>query len=86
MIEALVGVIFAACFVTIYFLISLLRRGDGRGQTRWPELYPTALRGTDTTEAAARLFKTADELGRHHLSSGASSAPKMIRGGTDRTS
>jgi hypothetical protein len=84
MIEALVGVLFAACFVTIYFIISLLRqRGDKEG-TRWSELYPPALKGATPVEAKQKLFKPAEELSRHHLSQGGATARKMVKAGTDQ--
>jgi hypothetical protein len=86
MIEALVGILFAAFFVTVYFIISLLRRRrtevDG---ANWSELYPPALRGANPVEAKPKLFRTTDEMSRHHLPAAAAGAtpPKMMKAPTD---
>jgi hypothetical protein len=84
MIEALVGVLFAAFFVTVYFIISLLRRrGEVDGPNR-SELYPPALRGANPIEAQPKLFKTTDEMSlHHHLPAAVATPPKMMKAGTD---
>jgi hypothetical protein len=89
MIEALVGIIFAACFVTFYFVISLLRRRRGeRDGARWSELYPPALRGANQAEPQTKLFKTTDEMSRHHHQLPATGAlpPKMMKAGQGQSS
>lgn len=75
MIEALVGVLFAAFFVTFYYVISLLRRGRERDGSRWPELYPPALPGANPVESKTKLFKTTEEMSRHQLPARSSSKP-----------
>jgi hypothetical protein len=88
MIEALVGIIFAACFVTFYFVISLLRRRGERDGARWSELYPPALRGANQVEPQTKLFKTTDEMSRHHhqLPATGATAPKMMKAGQGQSS
>ena len=84
MIEALVGVLFAAFFVTVYFIISLLRRRREVDGAHWSELYPPALRGANPIDAKPKLFRTTDEMSRHHLPSAAvATPPKMMKAGTD---
>jgi hypothetical protein len=84
MIEALVGVLFAACFVTIYFIIALLRgRGEPDGK-RWQELYPPALQGANLVDPKQKLFKTTDEMSRHQLPASGATSPKMMKAGTDQ--
>jgi hypothetical protein len=87
MIEALVGVLFAAFFVTVYFVISLLRQRGEQDGTRWSELYPPALQGANPVDAKPKLFKTTDEMSRHHhrLPAGGATAPKMMKAGTDQS-
>jgi hypothetical protein len=84
MIEALVGVLFAAFFVTVYFIISLLRRRgevDGPG---WSELSSPALRGANHIDAKPKLFRTTDEMSRHHLPAAAvARPPKLMKARTD---
>ncbi len=82
MIEALVGVLFAAVFVAIYFFISLVReRGDKR-HVRSPELYPPSLPGTGADAGRPARFKKTDELSRHHLAQGRSASRKMMTAGS----
>jgi hypothetical protein len=83
MIEALVGVLFAAFFVTVYFIISLLRRRREVDGSNWSELYPPALRGANPIDAKPKLFRTTDEMSRHQLPAGGATPPKMMKAGTD---
>jgi hypothetical protein len=84
MIEALVGVLFAAFFVTVYFIITLMRRRGEVDGSNWSELYPPALRGANPIEAKPKLFKTTDEMSRHHLPAAAvATPPKRMKSGTD---
>ncbi len=85
MIEALVGVLFAAVFVAIYFFISLAReRGDKRN-VHAPELYPPALPRTSADAGSPARFEKTDELSRRHLAQGRSASRKvMTAGSTER--
>jgi hypothetical protein len=85
MIDALVGVLFAAFFVTVYFIISLLRRRGEVEGSNLSELYPPALRGANPIDAKPKLFRTTDEISRHQLPAAAAGAtpPKMMKTGPD---
>jgi hypothetical protein len=85
MIEALVGVLFAAVFVAIYFVISLARERGDKHSVRSTELYPPALPGTSADAGRPARFKKTDELSRHHLAQGSSASRRMMTaGGTER--